>query len=307
MGLIVTSSLRAGYRGRMVLHDVNLDLGPGLHVVLGPNGAGKTTLFRVLAGVLPPQAGQVLIGGRDPFRDVGTKSAIGVSMHRAALAPRLTVADNLRYYARIYRLPKHSREREVQRVLGIMDLGDIAGQAAGKLSRGQSQRASLARALLSDPSVLILDEPFAGVDPVASMHLRGQLRGLATGDRALILSTHDLAEASEIADDVMVLGGGTIVGQGPATRLRNDLVGTGYRLRIKANGDLAGALKGLGYLVEMPRPGEATVAVADERDAGKLIAGLAEAGVSIAEATRAANPLEDIYLHLQGIPEEDRT
>ena len=299
-------SLWAGYRGREVLRNVNLDLGPGLHIVLGPNGAGKTTLFRTLAGVLPPQAGRVLIEGCDPFQDVAAKRRVGVSMHRVALAPRLTVADNLQYDARIRGIPAPARDGAVDRVLGLLDLNAIAGQLASKLSRGQAQRAALARALLSDPPVLILDEPFAGIDPVVAVQLRAQLRGLASAGRTVLMSTHDLAEASEIADGVTVLRDGTIAGQGSADRLRHDVIGTGYRFRIKGTGDLAGALERLGFQAETPRAGQAIIAVPDESAARKLIADLVGAGIGIAEAGPAANALEDLYLHLQAADQGDR-
>ena len=307
MGVVATISLQAGYRGRTVLRDVNLDFGPGLHVVLGPNGAGKTTLFRTVAGVLPPQLGQVRIEGRDPFIEVAAKRDVGVSAHRTALAPRLTVADNLRYHARVLAISAPDRDRAVDRVLGLLELGAIAGQLASKLSRGQAQRTALARAMLSDPPVLVLDEPFAGLDPAVAVQLRGQLRDLASVGRTLLISTHDLTEASEIADDVTVLRDGTVVGQGPAARLRQDVIGTGYRLRIKGVGDLAGALRQLGVQAELSRVGEAIVAVPDERAAQKLITGLVAAGIGIAEAGPAANPLEDLYLHLQTTRRGDQT
>jgi ABC-2 type transport system ATP-binding protein len=299
MEVITATSLRAGYRGHPVLHGVNLDFGQGLHLVLGPNGAGKTTLFRTLAGVLPPQAGQVRINGRDPFSEPAAKRDVGVSTHRTALAPRLSVADNLQYHARILGIPAQSRDRAVERVLDLLDLNPIAGQMASKLSRGQAQRAALARALLADPPVLILDEPFAGIDAVAAVRLRGQLRDFASSGRTLLISTHDLAEASEIADDVVVIRDGAIIGQGPAGQLRRDIIGTGYRLRIKGTGDLAGALKQLGLARETLRDGSAVVAVADEDAAREVIARLIGAGIGLSEAGPAANPLEDLYLHLQ--------
>jgi ABC-2 type transport system ATP-binding protein len=319
--VLVAAGLTVGYRGRPVLHELNLRFGPGLHLILGPNGAGKTTLFRALAGVLRPSAGSVRIRGADPAADASVKRYVGVGAHRAALAPRLTVAGNLDYWARVIGLPASRRKAAIDRVTGILGLDEIAGQRAGSLSRGQSQRASLARAMLADPPVLLLDEPFAGIDPAVAVQLRGYLRALAAEDRTLLVSTHELAEASEIGDDVTVLRDGRVIGQGAARELRGTLLGNSYRLRIKGSGDLAGVLGRLGYDGRSGdgrdgrlgydgdrgdgapdgRDGDSTavVTVADEREAQRLIASLIGAGVAISEAGPAANPLEDLYLHLQ--------
>jgi ABC-2 type transport system ATP-binding protein len=295
---LIAAGINAGYRARPVLRDVSVSFGPGLHLILGPNGAGKTTLFRVLAGILRPTAGQVCILGRDPFADVAVKAQVGVAAHRAALASRLSVAGNLHYWARVLGLTTAERPARVHAVLELLDLDTIADRRAGSLSRGQAQRVSLARAMLNDPPVLLLDEPFAGVDPQVTVQLRGHLRTLARAGRTLLVSTHELAEANEIGDDVTVLRDGAVVGQGNAAQLRSSLVGTGYRLRIKGSGDLAGALVRAGYRPE-PSVGSFIVQVADEQAAQKLVAELVTSGIGITEAAPAANPLEDLYLRLQ--------
>jgi ABC-2 type transport system ATP-binding protein len=297
---LTATALSAGYRGRPVLHDIDLAFGAGLHLIIGPNGAGKTTLFRVLAGVLRPTSGEVRICGRDPGVEVSVKRKVGVGAHRAALASRLSVADNLYYWARVLAMPAAEQRASVARVTDLLDLDEVASQRASSLSRGQAQRVSLARALLSDPPVLLLDEPFSGVDPAVTAQLRGYLRTLADEGRTLLVSTHELAEANAIGDDVTVLREGRIVGQGDAGKLRSALVGDGYRLRIKGSGDLPVALGRLGYQVEASQHDGVIVSVADEGAASKLLAGLVDAGVSVSEATPAANPLEDLYLHLQG-------
>jgi ABC-2 type transport system ATP-binding protein len=297
---LTATGLSAGYRGRPVLHDIDLTFRAGLHLVIGPNGAGKTTLFRVLAGVLRPTAGEVRICGRDPGVEVTVKRNVGVAAHRTALAQRLSVADNLYYWAHVLGMPAAEQRSSVERVTDLLGLGEIAGQRASSLSRGQAQRVSLARAMLSDPLVLLLDEPFSGVDPAVTAQLRSHLRTLADEGRTLLISTHELAEANAIGDDVTVLRDGRIVGQGDAGKLRSALVGEGYRLRIKGSGDLSGALERLGYKAEASQHDGVIVSVADERAASKLLAALIDAGVGVSEAAPVANPLEDLYLRLQG-------
>ncbi|NJP88758.1 ABC transporter ATP-binding protein [Nonomuraea sp. FMUSA5-5] len=300
MAVLSAAGLSAGYRGPAVLHEVRLDYDPGLHVLLGPNGAGKTTLFRVLSGVLPPRAGGVLVDGADPHTDAMAKLLVGMAAHRAALAPRLSVADNLGYWARVLRLPAPTRQRRVEQVIDTMRLTGIAGQKAGSLSRGQAQRVGVAKALLGDPPVLLLDEPTAGLDPGMAAGLRERLRLLADAGRTIVVSTHELAEASELADDVTVLHQGRVVARGEPGELRQRLVGQGYRLRVRGHGDLLGALRRLGYAPEAHGHDGATVQVAGEEETETLVAALVRDGVGIREATAAGNPLQDVYLHLQG-------
>jgi ABC-type multidrug transport system ATPase subunit len=298
-GILSAAGLSAGYQGSPVLHDVVVDYGPGLHVLLGPNGAGKTTFFRVLAGVLPPIKGEVLVNGRNPHTDAAAKALVGVAAHRAALASRLSVADNLRYWARVLALPGDQREDLVRRVVGQLGLADIAGRRAGTLSRGQQQRAGLAKALLGDPPVLLLDEPTAGIDPAAASRLRGQLHDLAAAGRVVVLSSHNLDEASELADDVTILHQGRIVGRGDAAALRTQLVGDAYRLRLGGSGEMGAALAALGYPAE-PAAHGFVVEVADRRAAEVLVSKLVQAGVGIHEVTPVGNALEDVYMHLDG-------
>ncbi|GAA5199208.1 ABC transporter ATP-binding protein [Rugosimonospora acidiphila] len=299
MSVLSGVDLHAGYRGRTVLHGVDLDFGPGLHLLLGPNGAGKTTLFRVLAGVLPPSRGRVLIQGRDPHARPEAKRLVGVAAHRPALAPRLSAADNLRYWTRVLALPAADRDRRVREVIDLLDLGSIADQRADTLSRGQTQRVGLAKALLAEPPVLLLDEPTAAVDPAVAARLRDQLRGLAAAGHTILVSTHELAEASDLADDVTVLHRGRVAARGAPSTLREQLVGHGYRLRLRGTGDLAGALRRLGYPAEPATHDRLLVDVPDEDTVETLVADLVRAGVGIREVTPAGNALEDVYLHLQ--------
>ena len=291
-----------------MLHEVQVTFDCGLHLLLGANGSGKTTLFRTLAGVLEPTAGRVLIDGRDPYSDLGAKALIGVSAHRAALAPRLSVLDNLRYWARIVALSAGEREAAVTCAVELLDLAAIADQRASTLSRGQAQRVSLARALVADPPVLLLDEPFAAVDPGVGAQLRDHLRNLADAGRTLVVSSHELAEVSQLGDDVTVLADGRIIGQGPVSSIRTTLVGAGYQLRLRGTGDLSGALKRLGYQPLAASGGAVVVQVPDEASVESLVAGLVAAGVGIREVAAAGNALEDVYLHLQhtGTPDPNR-
>ncbi|MET7775719.1 MULTISPECIES: ABC transporter ATP-binding protein [Streptomyces] len=298
MMVLSAEGVCAGYRGRSVLTDVSLDFGPGVHVLLGPNGAGKTTLFRVLAAVLKPASGRVLVAGRDPHHDPGAKRLISVTAHRAALSPQLTVGGNLGYWARVLDLPAALREQRITDVVSALHLHDLVDRTAGTLSRGQTQRVALAKALLSDPPVLLLDEPTTGMDPAATADLRERLRRLSADGRTIVASTHNMSEAQALADDVTLLSAGRVAGRGTPAELREEMVGLGLRLRIRARLDPTEALRSLGHEPVPDREGAVLVEVAGDSEAETLIEELVRQGVGLREVAQAGNALEDVFLHL---------
>jgi ABC-2 type transport system ATP-binding protein len=291
-------NVSAGYRGRPVLRDVNLEYGAGIHVLLGPNGAGKTTAFRVLAGILAPFEGTVLVDGADPHTHTETKSLIALATHRSALAPRLSVVDNLRYWARVLGLPPSQSEQRIAEVLDLLGLTDLADRRIGSLSRGQNQRAGLAKAFLGRPPILLLDEPMSGLDPSTTAQLIDHLRMLADEGHTVVVSTHALADANRFADDVTVLQEGRIVGRGEPAALRTALLGSAYRLRIRGSGDVPTVLDRLGHRYE-EQQGAVVVEVTDGRAAEALVADLVREGIGVREVVPARNPLEDVYQQLQ--------
>jgi ABC-2 type transport system ATP-binding protein len=296
MPSLTATGVTAGYRGRPVIHELNLEFGPGIHLLLGPNGAGKSTTFRVLAGILPPISGNTSVDGRDPATDAAAKAQIGLMLHRSALVAGLSGVDNLEYWARVLGLPPARRAERVAAVVELLGLGAFARRRASELSRGQCQRVALARAFLTEAPILLLDEPLSGVDPDVAGDLRIRLRGFAEAGHTIVLSTHDLAEAGELADDVTVLREGRIVGQGRPGALRTELVGSGYSLRLRGGAGLDAALERAGRALQaVPRAGEAVVAVADDADTARLIAELVHAGVDVYEARPHGNALEEVY------------
>jgi heme exporter protein A len=191
-----------------VLRGADLTVAAGARLALvGPNGAGKSTLLRVLAGLLRPTSGTVLIQGQplaaDPW---AARRAVGMVGHQSMLHPDLTARENLAVYARLYGLDRvHDR---VAAGLARVDLSHRADSRVSTLSRGMTQRLALARALLHEPSILLLDEAESGLDARA----RDRLMAALDADRTAILATHDLAYVSEIATEVAFLNRGRIVG-----------------------------------------------------------------------------------------------
>lgn len=183
-----------------------LDRGQTL-VIFGPNGAGKTTLLRVLAGLARPLHGSAgVLGGR---------RAIGWIGHQSQLYGHLTVRENLRFWGTLYDVPAGELERRQEELITRLGLEARAGQQVRTLSRGETQRAAIARALVHDPAVLLLDEPFTGLDRLAAEELGRLLGELAARGRATVLVTHDVKEGTELASEVAFMRAGRFVAFGP--------------------------------------------------------------------------------------------
>ncbi len=187
---------------RPVLRGVDLHVGAGDTVaILGANGSGKTTLLRLVATLSTPTRGTVSVLGRAAAPLVELRRRIGFVSHESLLYDSLTVEENLRFFAGLYGLP---RDR-VASIMAEMGLEPLTSRRARVLSRGQRQQVNMARALLHDPDLLILDEPFTGLDLDAAARLTAVLRDRKTGERTIMMSTHDLAEARVLATGAVVL------------------------------------------------------------------------------------------------------
>jgi heme exporter protein A len=193
--------------------DFSLSAGEFL-TLFGPNGAGKSTLLRLLAGALRPTAGTVLLAGTPlDHDDASWRSRIGVLSHQTYLYGPLTAAENLRLYAKLYAVP--GAAERIERMLGEVGLLERRDQQVRGFSRGMQQRLALARTLLHDPEIVLLDEPYTGLDPHAARMLRGVLERLKDGRRTLVLVTHNLSQGLEMADRVAVQVGGRWVSDEP--------------------------------------------------------------------------------------------
>jgi heme ABC exporter ATP-binding subunit CcmA len=193
------------------LRDLDLTVGTGrVLAVLGPNGAGKSTLLRLLAGLARPSAGRLRVGpggaGQDRRR---ARRHVGYLGHASLLYPQLSARENLAFAARLYGVA--DRAGAVERLLAQHDLAPLAGRRATTLSQGQARRLAIARSLVHDPPIVLLDEPFSGLDRAAAGRLAQRLGGLKAEGRTAVLVTHDLARAAELADEALVLVEGRAV------------------------------------------------------------------------------------------------
>jgi heme exporter protein A len=185
--------------------DVEVERGQVL-AVLGPNGAGKSTLLRVLAGLARPSAGDVHYGGGADRRRA--RAQVGYIAHATFLYPMLSARENLLFAARLHGIAEPAARADA--LLGEFGLATVAGRLAGGFSRGLAQRLAIARALVHDPALVLLDEPFTGLDPVSADRLAERIGALRAAGRALVLVTHDLARAAALADATRVLCDGRV-------------------------------------------------------------------------------------------------
>jgi len=182
--------------------------------VFGPNGAGKTTLLRLLAGLLKPDSGEVRFGGERLVRaNAAHRRRVGLISHHSLLYDGLTAAENLVFYARLYGVPQP--RAAAARALAGVGFGDRASDAVATFSRGMVQRLAIARALLHEPEVMLLDEPFSGLDQRAAVALRELLGRLRAERRTMVLVTHNIDEGLELATHVAIQAAGAFASFGP--------------------------------------------------------------------------------------------
>lgn len=198
--------------GEFKLVDVYLEVAPGEYfVVLGPSGAGKTVLLQVIAGILQPDKGRVIIDGVDMTRAPPEKRNVGYVPQNYALFPHLTVLGNIAFGLKLRRMPEEEIRRRVEEVAEKLGIRHLLHRKPGTLSGGEAQRVALARALVIKPKILLLDEPLSAVDPVLRWELRDYLRRVHREFRATVVHvTHDFTEALALADRIAVLNEGRI-------------------------------------------------------------------------------------------------
>jgi sodium transport system ATP-binding protein len=219
---IQVEGLYKDFAGSRVVDGISFQVAPGeIYGLIGPNGAGKTTTFRMLSGLLSPSGGVALIDGVDVGQDPArAKGRLGFSTGSAGLYGRLTAREQLAYFGALHGMDRHALESRIATVAAKIDLTRLLDRRCEKLSTGERQRVSIARALVHDPPVLILDEPTSGLDVLASRFLRDVVAAARKEGKAILFSTHYLAEAELLCDRVGFLHQGKILAEGPPEALR---------------------------------------------------------------------------------------
>jgi sodium transport system ATP-binding protein len=188
--------------------------------LLGPNGAGKSTCLRILYTVLRADSGRARIDGIDVARDpLGARRRLGVLPHGAGLYPQLSARENVAYFGRLYGLTGVALREQVDKLIGRLDLGEIADRKAKGFSQGERTKVALARALVHSPQHLLLDEPTNGLDVMATRALREWLRELRREGRCVVLSSHVMQEVAALCDDIVIIAHGRVVALGTPAEL----------------------------------------------------------------------------------------
>jgi ABC-type multidrug transport system ATPase subunit len=301
---ITASGVRRSFGSVPAVRDISLQVEPGrVTGLVGPNGSGKTTLLLMLASLLAPDAGQIRIGGIDPVEDPsGVRRIIGWMPDALGAWGSLSARETLFVTGRLYDLPRDAARDRAEELLRMVDLTALAASPARVLSRGQKQRLGLARALVHDPQVLLLDEPASGLDPEARVGLRVLLRQLAAQGRTVLVSSHILAELEEVVDDaVFLVAGATVSAERVAAAARSLRA---WRVRV-ADADPAASVEAIAAALQRDAATLATdrsgvlVGFASDTEAAAALRALVEAGVPVIEYAPATGDLEHTFLDLR--------
>jgi ABC-2 type transport system ATP-binding protein len=243
MSAIVVSGLQKRYGTQVAVRDLTFSVPRGeIFGFVGPNGAGKTSTIRILATLLAPDGGTAVVDGIPVAEDpAGVRDAVGYMPDFFGVYDRLTAVEYLEFYAACHGVPRRMRRRRAHELLELVDLEGRGRQQVDGLSRGLKQRLCLARALVHDPHVLLLDEPAAGLDPRARVHMRELVRSLRRMGKTILVSSHILPELEELCTWVGFIDRGGMVAAGPMTEVR-DRMQVVRRIRVEVADRSAGAL-----------------------------------------------------------------
>jgi ABC-2 type transport system ATP-binding protein len=211
--VIKTSQLTKKYDDMYAIRDIDLDLGEGdLFGFIGPNGAGKTTTMRIIATLLTPTFGEAYVCGHSIYtHPKEIRRLVGYMPDFFGVYDDMTVVEYLEFFAAAYRIDSHARRKRCDEMLEIVDLEFKRDAYANTLSRGQTQRLGLARVLLHDPAVLLLDEPLSGLDPRARIEMRALMRRLGAMGKTIIVSSHILPELADVCNKVGIIDSGVLI------------------------------------------------------------------------------------------------
>lgn len=294
------SSVSRWYGNVVAVNDVSFEIGPGITGLLGPNGAGKTTLLHMMAGFLAPSAGTVQLDEMPTWRHPELYRTVGFVPEREAVYGFLTARQFAVASARLQGV--EDPHAAAARAIEMVDLASAADRAIGGYSKGMRQRAKVAAALVHDPRVLILDEPFNGMDPRQRLHMMDMLRAMAADGRTILFSSHILEEVERISDRVLVIVAGRLAASGDFRRIRRLMTDRPHSFTLRSSDDRRLARELLASpevdAVEL-RDGMLTVRTGDYGALTRSVAPAAQrAGVSILEMRPADESLESVFSYL---------
>ncbi|NLE72748.1 MAG: ABC transporter ATP-binding protein [Actinomycetales bacterium] len=300
MSTITLTGVSRWYGNVVAVNDVTMTVGPGITGLLGPNGAGKSTLISMMGGFLAPSAGTVTLDGGTVWRNPAIYRTIGLVPEAEAMYDMVTGWQFLLANARLHGLA--DAEAAARRALETVEMLDAADRPIATYSKGMKQRVKMATALVHDPAVLLLDEPFNGMDPRQRLHLMDLLRRLAAEGRTVLFSSHILEEVEQIAGTIEVLVAGRHAASGDYRRIRRLMTERPHQYTIASSDDrrLAAALVAAGAADGVTLAG-GSLAV-QTSDWGRFVHALPrvarDAGVRLHDVAPADESLESVFAYL---------
>jgi ABC-2 type transport system ATP-binding protein len=306
--MIETENLGKYYGDFLAVDQVNLRVRAGeVLALLGPNGAGKTTTVRMLTSVLRPSHGWAKIAGLDVVQHpAAVRAAVGVLTEQHGLYGRMLADDYLDFFGQLYAMPDPERHQRVDQLLDQFGLYPSRKRKIGEFSKGMRQKLALARALIHNPPVLLLDEPTSAMDPKSARLVRDSIAALRSAERAVILCTHNLLEAEELADQIAIIRQGKIIAQGSPTQLKQTLLGP-EEFEVKYTGPQNGWQQFLptGVTINSEGPDWFRYQTNQPDQLNPvLLRALIESGLSVIHLQAVPRSLEQVYLEAIKTPEE---
>jgi ABC-2 type transport system ATP-binding protein len=297
---IVLEDVSRWYGSVVAVNGITFTVEPGVTGLLGPNGAGKSTLLHVVAGFLEPSSGSVAVLGESPWCNPGIYRRLGIVPERESVYGFLTGTELVRLSARLHGLA--DPEEAARRAISMVDLTEAAGRRTGGYSKGMKQRIKIAAALVHEPQVLLLDEPFNGADPRQRLHLMELFRRLGAEGRTILFSSHILEEVEQLAERVLVIVAGRLAASGDFRAIRRLMTDRPHTFTLRTSDDrrLAAALVGHASVLGVElAPGRLTVRTSELGAFARAVPALArDSGVRLLELQPTDESLESVFSYL---------
>ena len=308
--MIETNDLSKQFNDLWAVNGVTLSVKPGqLLALLGQNGAGKTTTIRMLTALLAPTRGWARVSGYDVVRqNRDVRASVGVLTEQHGLYMRMSGDEYLDFFGKIYHMEATARRDRIRSLLEGFGLDPDDHRPTGEYSKGMRQKLALARALIHDPPVLLLDEPTSAMDPESARLVRDAIHGLRSANRAIIICTHNLPEAEELADQIAIIRRGRIIIQGSPSELKRRFLGP-PEFEVCFSTNLDGSLPELPGQIGLTSQGERWFRYRTELPQEMnpvLLRKLLEHGFQVVSLQEVNRSLEQVYLQAINTPEESK-
>ena len=284
------------YADKTVVNNISFEIKkPGVFGLLGSNGAGKTTTIRMILGILEKNSGKIEYNGKNILRE---NVNFGYLPEERGIYPKIKVYDQLMYFAKLKGMDKKLADTEIRKWAKILKVEEYLFMLAEKLSKGNVQKVQFITAVVHDPELIILDEPFSGLDPVNSKILKEVIGDLVQKDKIIIMSSHQMEAVEEFCDNILIMNKGVAVIQGNLKEIKK-----GYKpttLEIVSEENIQDLIKSLGFEVKIKNQEKYLIGINSEEDAKKIVIRLLENNKNITKFEVMRPSLNDIFIEKVG-------